>query len=235
MPQSVVLHSISPNLPILLSHSPSSILYPLSSSNYSSNLLYPFPLTSSNPIVFPKFLLYFLSMDNTSKPDPKLLIIIAVVLILLISAFGGTLYFYLQYKKAQDNFLKLSSNPTEVLNMENKNMLEKVRSLMVLPDEDPQIGILTDQFLKQNGNQPFFAQAKTGDWLFIFNNAKKAVLYDPIANKIVEVGPVNTSTPSGQLNPQNNPPSDASNQNIASPSEQSNPPQPKEPSPDQNP
>jgi hypothetical protein len=39
--------------------------------------------------------------------------------------------------------------------------------------------------------QPFFTQAKKGDKLLIYAKARKAILYDPAINKIIEVSTLN--------------------------------------------
>ncbi len=136
-------------------------------------------------------------MNPVQKIDSRILAAGGLVGILLIAAFGATLYFYLQYRQVQTNYLRLAANPQEAFRMENKNMVEKIRSLMVLPeDEEPTVAIVDN--LERLKDQPFFKNAKVGDRVFIFNSAKKAVLYDPIANKIIEVGPVNVGTPSAQ-------------------------------------
>jgi hypothetical protein len=38
--------------------------------------------------------------------------------------------------------------------------------------------------------QSFFADAKVGDKVLIYKNAKKAILYDPIADKIITIAPL---------------------------------------------
>lgn len=70
-------------------------------------------------------------------------------------------------------------------------LAEKVGKLVVLPEgETPQVAAVTDPEVLRS--QPFFAEAKVGDIVLIYS--KKAVLYDPIANKVIIVAPVNSSS-----------------------------------------
>ncbi|MFH0749560.1 MAG: hypothetical protein V1917_01425, partial [Candidatus Gottesmanbacteria bacterium] len=43
-------------------------------------------------------------------------------------------------------------------------------------------------------SKQFFANAKNGDKVLVYMNAKKAFLYDTVADRILEIGPVLTST-----------------------------------------
>jgi hypothetical protein len=85
-------------------------------------------------------------------------------------------------------------NPELVAESESRTLAEAVGKLIVLPtDELPTIATVSDpEALK---DQVFFAEAKRGDKVLIFTNAKKAILYDPVANKIVNVAPVNVGDP----------------------------------------
>ena len=75
----------------------------------------------------------------------------------------------------------------------NQELIQEISALIVLPaDETPTIATVTD--LSKLRNQPFFANAKTGDRVFIYTKAKKAILYDPIQKKIIEVAPLNVGT-----------------------------------------
>lgn len=109
-----------------------------------------------------------------------------VIVVLLGIGAGG--YYYLQYQKAQsvDSLLAAQN--------EQKKLIERVGRLIALPQgEQPTIATVSD--IEKLKGQPFFASAKNGDKVLIYNNAKKAILYDPIADKIVEVGPVEASQP----------------------------------------
>jgi hypothetical protein len=70
-----------------------------------------------------------------------------------------------------------------------------VGKLILLPSgETPTIMTVTDK-QKLTGQQ-FFANAKNGDKVLIYEKAKKAFLYDPVADKIIEVSPILTASPS---------------------------------------
>ncbi len=67
--------------------------------------------------------------------------------------------------------------------------------LITLPEgEEPTVATITD--IEKLKDQTFFQKAKNGDKVIIYTNAKKAILYDPIARKIIDVAPVNIGTPS---------------------------------------
>lgn len=76
----------------------------------------------------------------------------------------------------------------------NKNLVEKIGTLIQLPsDENPTIATITDK--TKLTNQPFFTPAENGDIVLIYTNTKKAYLYRPGTNKIIDVAPINSPTP----------------------------------------
>jgi hypothetical protein len=120
----------------------------------------------------------------------KLLPILSIVFYL---ALAGAGYYY--YRQATD----LKKNPQKqqaVLQEEAKNLVAAVSRLIVLPsDEEPTIATVSDP--EKLKDQPFFANAKAGYKVLIYSKAKKAILYDPESDKIVEVAPLNIN-----INPQ---------------------------------
>lgn len=68
-------------------------------------------------------------------------------------------------------------------------LVEKVGKHMFLPkDENPSVATVTDP--EKLRNQNFFSDAKKGDKVLIYSNAKKAILYDPNSDKIVTIAPI---------------------------------------------
>ncbi len=123
--------------------------------------------------------------------------IIVVLVVVAIGSSASGYYFYDQYQT-------LKANPQAITDKENKDLVARLGMLMVLPDnEQPTIATVADP--SKLKDQPFFTNAKAGDRVFIYTNARKAILYDETANKIVEVAPINIgnnssagSNPTGQ-------------------------------------
>ena len=87
----------------------------------------------------------------------------------------------------------IKQNPNSAQQQQIKDLVDKVDKLIVLPqNETPSVATVTD--LSKLKDQPFFANAKIGDEVLVYTNAKKAILYDPVLNKIVEVAPLTTQT-----------------------------------------
>lgn len=118
------------------------------------------------------------------------LIILSAVGVVVVIAFAGY-YLYSQNQKAQ--------NPqnTQAAQEEVKRLVLEVGKLIDLPKgEDPTVATVTD--ISKLSDQPFFQKAKNGDKVLIYTNAKKAILYDPSAKKVLDVAPINIGTQSAQ-------------------------------------
>lgn len=112
----------------------------------------------------------------------KLNFLSLVLLVLAIVGGGTAVYFYNQNQK-------ITKNPNLVAQEESRRIVEAVGKLIDLPKEEPTIATVTDK--NKVKDQPFFAKAENGDKVLIFTKAKKAVLYRPSTNKVIEVAPVN--------------------------------------------
>lgn len=105
-----------------------------------------------------------------------------VLVVLVVTALGAAVYFYAQLNQFRED-------PQKIAQEEAKSLVIKVGKLIVLPEgEEPTVATVTDPNLLRD--QPFFANAKTGDKVLIYTNARKAILYNPEENKIIEVAPV---------------------------------------------
>lgn len=71
-------------------------------------------------------------------------------------------------------------------------IVEKAGKLFLLPEgEKPKIG--TVQGVDKLKSDPFFKNAKDGDKVLVYENAKRAFIYRPSENKMIEVGGVGQS------------------------------------------
>jgi hypothetical protein len=109
--------------------------------------------------------------------------VMTLAVLLLLGATGAAGYFYKQLSE-------IKKNPNKVAQDETAATIAAIGKLIVLPTgEQPTLATVTDP--SKLKDQPFFANAKTGYKVLIYTNAKQAILYDPVADKIVAVAPVN--------------------------------------------
>ena len=121
--------------------------------------------------------------------------ILHILLALTIITGGWGAYYYDQYRLINSQYKLLKENPQKITEKESKNLIAAIGNLIVLPTgEEPTIATVAD--LSKLKNQPFFAKATKGDKVLIYNNAKRAILYNPASNKIIEVAPLNTGSAS---------------------------------------
>ncbi|HSW89847.1 MAG TPA: LytR C-terminal domain-containing protein [Patescibacteria group bacterium] len=121
------------------------------------------------------------------KPMQIAKVVIAIVIeLVLFAGVAGATIFALRMKP---ELAGLSKGQAQV-QAEVDQLVSSVGKLMTLPsDEKPTIATVTDPSkLKE---QAFFQNAKAGDRVLIYTNARKAILYRPTENKIIEVGAIN--------------------------------------------
>lgn len=110
---------------------------------------------------------------------------IAPFLIIFLFGVGATVYLARQ----KPEILGLSKGQAQV-QAEVDALVAEVGKLITLPsDEKPTVATITD--VEKLKDQPFFVNAKNGDKVLIYTNAKKAILYRSEEKKIIEVGAVN--------------------------------------------
>lgn len=118
-------------------------------------------------------------MKIKSKAVKTTLIVIAAVVVLALGGAGGYIITNKYLTKSADQKAQEETN----------KLVAKVGKLMSLPtDETPSIATVTDK--DKLKDQPFFAKSENGDKVLIYTNAKKAILYRPATDKIIEVMPI---------------------------------------------
>ena len=101
-----------------------------------------------------------------------------IVLALAIVAF----YFYSQYQG-------IKKNPNQAAQAETEQLVAKVGKLIDLPkDETPTVATVLDK--EKLKGQAFFSNAENGDKILIYTKDKKAIVYRPSQNKLINVGPI---------------------------------------------
>jgi len=104
------------------------------------------------------------------------------IVILIFGSLGTAGYFYQQYKEIKDN-------PNKVSTDEINSLTVVISKFMDLPiDEIPTLATVTDK--EKLTDQDFFKKSENGDKILIYANAKKAILYRPLTEKIIEVAPL---------------------------------------------
>jgi len=107
---------------------------------------------------------------------------ILLIALIVVGSTGAAIYFYSQYQT-------IKTNPDIIYQQENKEILLNLGKHMQLPQgEEPSIATVLD-FTKLK-DQKFFENAKNGDKIIIYNSARKAILWRPETNKIIEVAPL---------------------------------------------
>jgi Flp pilus assembly protein CpaB len=112
-----------------------------------------------------------------------------LVLTIVILALAGTAgYFGYNYRQSQKEVSKLS-DPKVAAAKQVSDLVAKVGKLVRLPTgETPTIATVTD--LNKLKGQTFFANAQNNDQVLIYTQAKRAVLYRPSENKVLEIAPL---------------------------------------------
>lgn len=125
--------------------------------------------------------------------EKKSVVVSFVILILL--AVGGSsagIYYYFQYKAA----VARANDPK----IEVQDVLSKIGKLIDLPTgEEPTVATVQDA--EKIRSQAFFVKAQNGYRVVLYPNARLAILFDEKANKLINVGTINVSTPSAEPSP----------------------------------
>lgn len=110
--------------------------------------------------------------------------LIVILLILLIATAAVAVYFYREASIVKTDQGEVAADV--------KELIGRVSRHIVLPeDEVPTLATVSDP--DRLKDQPFFANAKKGNQVLLYTVAKKAYLYDPVLDRLLEVAPINIS------------------------------------------
>lgn len=122
-----------------------------------------------------------------------------IVVLALVAGAAWVAYDYSQVRKENQRL----SNPSEAAKLATTQLVEDVGKLVQLPaGETPTIATVSDA--SKLKNQAFFAKAENGDKVLIYTQAKRAILYRPSTNKVIEIAPINLGNNEAQNSTQQN-------------------------------
>lgn len=152
-------------------------------------------------------------MEAEKKKGPVRLVInkkkltYGLLALLVLAGFGTSAYLYGQ--------IQILKNDPKTLQEAQKSKVnaikDKVAKLISVPAEETPILATVDDKEKLK-DQPFFKDAQNGDYILMFAQSKKAIIYRESENKLVNVGPIaitsdtnaQTQTPAGTTPVNNN-------------------------------
>lgn len=123
--------------------------------------------------------------------------LLAGLAFLLVIVIGIAIFFYGKWQRYRDDPMKAQE---EQIQREVDKVVKKVSKLMILPEDERPSLVTVDNKDEINNNQEFFRLAEDGDEMLIYRQARKAILYRPGSNRIVNVAPINVSS-EGQIGP----------------------------------
>ena len=110
-----------------------------------------------------------------------------LVLSTLLIGTGATAYYF--YQKSAE----LAPNRAPIGQEEVASLMAAVGRLTALPQAEPPT-IATVSNPEKLRDQAFFANAKAGDKVLIYTIAGKAYLYDPSADRVIDVAPLSVGS-----------------------------------------
>ena len=105
-------------------------------------------------------------------------------------------------RKSLPNLLKcaysdLKKDPKISASQQTAELAAKVGKLLEVPtDETPTIATVEDK--EKLNDQDFFGSVENGDKILIYPRARKAIIYRPSTNKIINVGPLAINSQTNQ-------------------------------------
>lgn len=123
----------------------------------------------------------------------------------LVAVVGLAVFFYGQWQRVRNNPLQAQEEKAQ---RDIAEVVEAVGKLMVLPENEVPTLVVIDDKENIAKDQEFFKWAENGDQMLVYRQAKKAILYRPKSNKIVNVAPISEreeeveeASPGGEIAP----------------------------------
>lgn len=132
-------------------------------------------------------------------------VIFGVVSVLLLLALGTAGYFYFQLQQVtretqqvrQEATQEAASGVTKEQALEEiKKVEDKVRQIVLLPEGETPTLVRIKDVNDLTDNKEFFKDAKNGDEVLVYEQAKKAFLYRPSEHKLINFAYVNMAADS---------------------------------------
>lgn len=126
-------------------------------------------------------------LESTPEPKKSTNHTSWIIIVLLVIAILTSIFFFVQYKRSQDQL----KHPNAAAQSQTQALIDKVGELTDLPSGEPTVATVSD--VSKLSSQTFFVNAKNGDKVLIYSSAKKAILYRPSTNKIINIAPLSIS------------------------------------------
>ncbi|MEX0895393.1 MAG: LytR C-terminal domain-containing protein [Patescibacteria group bacterium] len=123
---------------------------------------------------------------------------IIIWLVLLIILLSVSIFLFIGYRSSQAELATLqarySITDESLLEVERKlEIIDELAKIYDVPsDETPSVAKVTN--VDELKNEPFFAKAKNGDVVIVYQSIQKAILFDPLEKKILDVAEVSSSS-----------------------------------------
>jgi len=125
-----------------------------------------------------------------------------LALLVILALVAGGIWFAYDYSQLRNENKQLS-DPQQAARQATAVLVAEVGALTDLPaGETPTVATVSD--VSKLKNQAFFANAQNGDKVLIYTQAKRAYLYRPSTQKIIEIAPINLGSSNSNSSNSNN-------------------------------
>lgn len=139
-----------------------------------------------------------MSSEEETKRPVKLAVnkknlVYGALALLVLAGFGLSAYLYGQMQALKNDPKTLQQAQVNKTNA----IKDKVAKLITVPaDETPILATVDDK--EKLKDQPFFKDANNGDYILMFAQSKKAIIYRDSENKIINAGPIAITSDTAQ-------------------------------------